>query len=113
VHGTAMHYGVVPYTHIIANNGWMFLIRTMDTGTILHIYFIAHFYVVYIAPYHCVEPNTALVAHDYIAHNSGVWCNKCVVSKMGVLSKHRQYYRHKKDCGIEGRKSVIYNQLRC
>jgi hypothetical protein len=33
-----------------------------------------------VAPNYSIEPNTALIAHTHLAHNSGVFSNKTIVS---------------------------------
>jgi hypothetical protein len=53
-------------------------------GPILNIYFISHAYAVYIAPHYSIEPNTAIIAHNYIANDGGIGGNKAITSKLRV-----------------------------
>jgi len=63
----------------------------MNDGTILHIDFIAHADAVYISAQYCIEPHTAIVTHNYIAHDSGIW------SKVAVTSNGRKNAFDRKD----------------
>jgi hypothetical protein len=64
----------------------------MYNGTILNIYLVPHFYIVYIATQHGIEPNAALVAHGYITHNSGVLRNIAILSHLWRFPIYRLYH---------------------
>jgi len=64
--------------YIVANIGCVFLVRAMNTGTILHIHFVAHSYIVHIATDNGVEPDAALVAHLNITGNGGIGSDETI-----------------------------------
>jgi hypothetical protein len=55
----------------------------MNAGAILHIHFVAHFNVMYIAANDRVEPKTALVAGHHIAHDGSIGSDKAIGAEMG------------------------------
>ena len=92
---TAMHHRVMADGHIAADYRGIFLVGTMNNGAILHIYFIAHFDRVYIAPDHGIEPDTAIITHGYITYNRGIGCYKTIFTELGVFAENREYQCHK------------------
>src|SRR5690606_25722677 len=60
MYGTSMHNSIMTYRDIITYKSRMFLICTMNYSSILHIYFVSHFYIMYIATYYRIVPNTTL-----------------------------------------------------
>jgi hypothetical protein len=60
----------------------------MNNSAVLHIDLITHFYKMDVAPNYGIEPNTALVAHTHLAHNSGVFSDKTIVSYFWGFSPH-------------------------
>src|SRR5680860_105007 len=77
---TAVNDGIMADGDIITNIGRGFLIGAMDHGAILHIDLVAHFYIMDITPYHRIEPNTALVAHTYLADKGRIFGDEAVVA---------------------------------
>jgi hypothetical protein len=73
-----MYDCIVSDAHIISDNGLGFFKSAMDHGAILHIYLVAHADAVHIAPYHGIEPHTAVVAHDNITYNGGIGSYKTI-----------------------------------
>src|SRR5690606_25143939 len=76
------------------DNSLGFLISTVNASTILHIYLMPHPDAVYIASYHCIEPYTTLLPHDYIAYNSSIGCNKTTFGDGRCNIIYGKYYRH-------------------
>ncbi len=58
----------------------------MDDCAILHIDLIAHVYIVDIAPYYRIEPNTALGAHTYLANDGRIFGDKTDVAYLWGFS---------------------------
>ena len=66
-------YGyVVTDCHVVAYMRRASLVGDVYTATILYVGAVAYGDRSYIAANHSVKPHRALVAHSYIAHNSGV-----------------------------------------
>ena len=87
MHRTAMYNRIMANGYIIANSSAVFLIRAMDAGAILHIYFIAQFNKVHITPYHGIEPKTAVITCHYVANNRGIGCNEIIVTNFNSVIK--------------------------
>ena len=66
----------------------------MDAGTILYVDFISNPDEIYVATYHCIEPNAAIIAHDHVAHNCGIRSNKAIYSELGMFVFNRKYDWH-------------------
>jgi uncharacterized membrane protein (GlpM family) len=79
-----MYKGVMAYGHIVANDGLGAFIGAVNNGAILNIHFISDANAVYIAPHHGIEPDAAIVAHYYIAHDGGIGGNKAIASELWV-----------------------------
>jgi hypothetical protein len=73
MYGATMDYGVMPNRYVVAYIGWGGLVSGMYNGTVLHIDFIAHFYVIDIASNYGIKPNTALGTCYYIAYNGSIF----------------------------------------
>jgi hypothetical protein len=96
--------------YVIAYVGGMFKIRAMDTGAILHIYFVAHFYVMHIATHNCIEPKTALVAGGNVTNDGGVRCDKTIGAELGRKSfygKNDGHYNGKVELKIKVQRNNI------
>jgi hypothetical protein len=78
-----MNHGAVTDANIVANDGSGFLIRAVNDGAVLNVYFIPQNNAVDITPYDGLKPNAALVAHFYITHNGGVFSDKNIFSPLG------------------------------
>jgi len=83
--GTSMNNGIMSNRHIVANGCPVFLVGAVNTGAVLHIHFITHFYKIHIPADHSIEPGTATVTHDYIANDGGVGGDEAIVTKLGVF----------------------------
>jgi hypothetical protein len=81
---TTMYEGVMPNGYVVADNGLRAFIGAVNDGAILNIHFITYANAVYIAPYYGIEPNTAIIAHNHIAHDGGIRRNKNITSKLWV-----------------------------
>jgi hypothetical protein len=79
-----MYNGVMAYGNIISDDGLGAFIGAVNNGAILNIHFIPYAYAVYVAPHHGIEPDAAVVAHHYVANDSGIGSNKAIVSKLGI-----------------------------
>src|SRR5690606_21476455 len=86
---TAMNNGIVAYRNVIPDDCRVFLISTVNDGSILNIYFIADFNIVYITSYHSIEPNTTLVSHGYISYDSSIFSNKTIIRNLRTFSVYR------------------------
>jgi hypothetical protein len=86
VYRAAVHNGIVANGNIIANSGWRGFISRVDNGPILNIHFIPHFNKMDIATDYGIEPNTALIAHNDIAHYRGIFCNKTIFGDLGIFT---------------------------
>jgi hypothetical protein len=42
-----------------------------------------------------IEPNGAILAHNYISNNGGVGCNKTIFTKLGMFPLNCEYGCHK------------------
>jgi len=91
-----MHYGIMPDGNIIPDGSTVFLISTMNAGSVLYVYLIADFDKVHIPPYHSIEPKAAVITGYYIAYDGGIRSNEIIVTELGVFVFYRQYYRHDK-----------------
>lgn len=94
VEGAAMHQGIMSDRHIIPDYGLGFLVGTVDHRTILHIYLVAHPDTVHIATDHGIEPYTAVIAHDHIAHDSGIRSQKTIGTELGEFTVYVQNQGH-------------------
>ena len=91
--GAAMHDGAMAYRDEIANGGWCLLIGTVYDSSVLYVYFVADFDVVYIATHYGSEPHAAIIAHGYIAYHG------CVLSQVAVVAKFWFYaFDGKNEC---------------
>src|SRR5690606_14976455 len=86
-----MNYGIVANGYIIADVGGEFLIGTVYNRTVLYVYLVSHFNVVHISSYHCTKPDTAIIAHFYIAGNNCIFSNKTVFTKFGFFTVYFFY----------------------
>src|SRR5690606_35438477 len=95
VNGTTMNNSIMPYRNIISYHRWVFLIRTMNYCTILHIYLITHFNKMHITAYYCIIPNAALFSHFYISNYCGIFCYKATFGILGLFSVYFFNYRNR------------------
>src|SRR5690606_20151995 len=70
VNRAAVDDSIVTYRYIVADSGACSLVGAMNHRSVLHVYFVSHSDEVYIAPHHGIEPDAAIITHDYIANNS-------------------------------------------
>jgi hypothetical protein len=94
VQGAAVHEGAVADAHIVADGGAAFLESAVKDGAVLDIDFISYPDKIHIAAYHRLEPHGALVAHDHIADNGGIFCEEAVLSELRRIVSARQYKSH-------------------
>jgi hypothetical protein len=66
----------------------------MDAGAILDIHFVADADKIYIASYHCIEPDAALIAHDHITDNGSIGSYIAIVSELRVFIFYGEYDWH-------------------
>jgi hypothetical protein len=62
--------------------------------SILHINFIAHADGMHIAANNCLKPDTAVITHDDIAHNRGIFRQITVIAELRTEAAYRFYERH-------------------
>jgi hypothetical protein len=79
-----MHNGIMPDRNVIADDGFCPFKGAMDNGAILDIHFVADAYAIYISAHNCVEPNTAIIAHNDITYYSCIGRDETVSSKLRV-----------------------------
>lgn len=99
-----MNQGIMSDRHIVADYGLGFLERTVDHGPVLHVHFIAHPDTVYIAADDGVEPNAAIITHDHISYNSGIWGQETVGTKLGEFAFYVEDQGHVL-CFVKGSES--------
>ncbi|GAB2665912.1 hypothetical protein GCM10027036_19290 [Flavihumibacter cheonanensis] len=58
----------------------------MQHSTVLYIDFVTNANTVNISAYNCIEPDTALISHNYITYNSGIRGNKAILAELRVNS---------------------------
>jgi hypothetical protein len=92
--GAAVYNGMMAYGHIIADGGSVFLVSAVDTGPVLHIYFVPDADKIHIATHNGVKPETAIVTGNHIAHNGGIGGNEIVVAKLGEFFFYGKYDGH-------------------
>jgi hypothetical protein len=76
----------MPDRNIIADGGSIFLKCAMDTGTVLHIHFVAEFNKVHIAPDNSIEPETAIITGNHITNNGGIRGYETIVTELGKFT---------------------------
>lgn len=86
MNSATMHNRIVANGNIVPNVDFCFLKSSVQDRTILDIDFVPDTNTVYIAAYNCIKPNTALITHDYITHNSSIWGNKAILAELWVNS---------------------------
>src|SRR5689334_5938581 len=89
-----MYDRVMRHRHIIADRRLCLLVRAMDYGPILYVGIVADGDGMNVAPYHCIEPDRAAVAHCHIPHNGGVVGDEAVVTKLRGKSPYRSDQCH-------------------
>jgi hypothetical protein len=94
VQGTAVNDGIMPDRNVIANGGAAFFECAMNTSAVLHIDLMTHTNKIYIAPYDRIEPNTARIAHRYIAHDGGIGSKKTSGAPLRMFTPYRKDGRH-------------------
>lgn len=58
----------------------------MQHSSVLDIDFVPDADAVYISAYNRIEPDTALISHNYITHNSGIRGDKAILAELWVNS---------------------------
>ena len=89
-----MYGHIVAYAHIVAYLYGRFLVKGVQNGAVLNVDAVSDAYGVHIAADHRVEPHAALVAHDHIAHQSGVVGKEAFPADLRREAAHRYYQRH-------------------
>ena len=90
----AMYHRAVANANIVANDRSSFLIRAVNDGAVLNVYFVTQNNAVDITPNDGLKPNAALVAHFYITHDGGVFSDKNIFSPLGRFVQDWKYKRH-------------------
>jgi hypothetical protein len=62
----------------------------MDACTILHVHFVAHFYVMNITTNHCIEPYGTLLSHSHVSHNAGIGRYKTICTELWCMTIYRK-----------------------
>ncbi len=57
----------------------------MYNGAILYIAVVANMYIIYIATYHRIKPDRAIIAYYHFAYYGGVFGNKTFFTKNGAF----------------------------
>jgi hypothetical protein len=91
---TAMYDGMMTNGNIIANSCATFLKGAVNAGSILYIDLVSQAYEIDITPYHRIEPDTAIVAHNGVADYSRVWGDKTIVSELRMYIIYGKNYWH-------------------
>src|SRR5690606_3984364 len=81
-----MNNGIMPNGNIIAYMSWRLFVGGVNYGTILDIYLIPYFYIMHIASYYGIKPNTALTAHGDIAYNGCIFGYIAIFRYMWIFS---------------------------
>src|SRR5258708_6961514 len=68
----------------------------MYDRSILHVYFITHFNIMYITPNHGIKPYTAFIAHYHVAHDCSILGYKTIFTKLRDFAQKRNYDSHSK-----------------
>ena len=95
VNGTAMHQCIMTNGNMITDIGRVFLVCTVNNCSVLNIYFVSYFNIVYITTNYRIEPYTAVVTHYHIADNCGIGGNKTIFTQLRMFTKNTQYNWHK------------------
>ena len=88
---TSVYDRVVTNRNIITNCCAASLVCTMNAGAILDIHLISDTDKIDIAANDSVEPYTAVVTHDHIADDRGVWCYEYVGAELRVFIFYGEY----------------------
>ena len=80
-----MNNGQVTNAYTITNGGAGLFVCTVDNYSVLDIDFISDPDCVHIPPDYGIEPDTALISNDYIAHNRCIGGDKTVFSELGRI----------------------------
>ncbi len=75
------------YRHVVTNDQRVFLVSAVKHGIVLHIYLIAHCYIMNIAADYGIVPNTAVFSHGNIANDSCGFCQKCIIAYLWALTQ--------------------------
>jgi len=97
MYGAAMHNSPMPNRYVIANIHRRFLVGAMYNGAVLYVYFVSYAYIMHIAPYYGIKPNTALVAHANLAYYGGIIGQKTLLAKNRPIAIYTQDKCHKKE----------------
>jgi hypothetical protein len=68
------------YGYIVADFDYRFLVQGMQYAAVLYVYTVADTDGIDIATQYSVEPNTAIVADDYIANDG------CIIGEIAILA---------------------------
>jgi hypothetical protein len=67
----------------------------MKDSAVLHIYFIAHFNIMYIASKNGIEPDGTFIAHGYLSNDGSVGCYETIFTKLWIFPLNAEYGCHK------------------
>jgi hypothetical protein len=66
----------------------------VNTGTVLHIHFVAHLYKIYVATDNRIEPKATIITGNHITDYSGIGSNKTIVTELRMFIFYGEYYSH-------------------
>src|SRR5690606_41572211 len=89
-----MNNGVVPNRYVVTNICRVFLIGSVNYRSVLDIYLIPHFYIVYIASNNGIKPDATIISHSNISNYSCIFGNIASVWNLRRLSVYGFYYCH-------------------
>jgi hypothetical protein len=84
-----MHDGTVTDRNVISDMYTGLLISPMYDHPILYVHTIADMDAVHVPSHYGIEPNAAVIAHRDIPHDSGIWCDKTILTEAGRLAFNR------------------------
>jgi hypothetical protein len=84
-----MHNGAVTDRYVITDMHTRFFISAMNDHTILYVNPVPDMDTVHVPSYHGIEPDAAVIAHRNVPHDSGIWCDKTMLSEAGGFSFNR------------------------
>jgi len=89
-----MYYRIMTNGNVISNCCARSFKCTVNTGSILDIYLIADANKIYIATNNCIKPDTSVITHDHVTHDSGVGSDETIFSKLWIFVFNWKYNRH-------------------
>jgi hypothetical protein len=102
MHRAPVDDGVMPDRNIIADRGAVFLVGAMNTGTVLHIHFIAQPDKIYIPPNDGIEPEAAIIPAGHITHDGGIGGDEIIVTELREFVINRKDDWHRRSLMLKG-----------